>query len=75
VRSHCRGEYLVPAGIGQLLGYGLPYRLGQQERVQQQDRLPGTQVDRLAHSADSKGGTAGTASTAWLVFAEPLAPA
>ena len=64
VARHGRGEYLVPAGVRQLLGHPVPYRLGHQKRMQQQHRLSRTKVDRRAsgHVADIKGGTAGTAS-------------
>jgi len=36
----------VASGLGELLGNLLPHRLGQQEGVQQQDGLPGAEVDR-----------------------------
>ena len=64
VTCHGRCEHLVTPGVGQLLRDVLPDRLGEQERMQQQDRLSRTQVDRRAsgHVADIKCGTAGTAS-------------
>ncbi|EUA06750.1 alpha/beta hydrolase domain protein [Mycobacterium xenopi 4042] len=56
VPGHGRGEHLVAVGVGQLLGHRLPHRLRHQERVQQQDRFTGPEVDGLAshHARDTK---------------------
>ena len=49
-------------------GRRFPHVLGQDERVQQQHRFAGAEVDRIAlrHGADSKGDTGGIASRAAL---------
>lgn len=56
VAGHGRGEHLVAAGVDQLLGHRLPHPLRHQERVQQQDRLTGPEVDGLAsrHARDTR---------------------
>ena len=64
VPGHGRREDFVTAGLGYLRRDVFPHVLGQYKRVQQQHRLPGTEVDRcaLSHGADSKGDTGGIAS-------------
>ncbi len=64
VAGHGRREDLVAAGVSYQRSDAFPHVLRHHERMQQQHRLAGAQVDRVAslHGADIKGDTAGTAS-------------